>query len=118
MSQRNARLVAISPQSQANNRELVEKYRLKFEILRDEANAYADQLDLVHGFDEDLREVYLQLGVDLAEVNGEPSWTLPIPTQILVDTDQKILHVQLDADYKVRPEPENILTHLTASGDK
>jgi iron complex transport system permease protein len=70
---------------------LVEKHRLNFEILHDEGNAFAEKLDLVHGFDPELKEIYLGLGADLAEVNGEPSWTLPVPARIAVGRDHRIL---------------------------
>lgn len=105
-------LFAVSPQSVANNRELASKLRLKFEILHDYGNAYAKKLDLMHGFPDDLKEIYLGLGADLAEVNGEGSWTLPIPTQLIVGMDSKIHAITYDADYKKRPEPEDLLKHF------
>jgi peroxiredoxin len=103
-------LFAVSPQTVENNRELAEKLRLKFEILHDHENAFANKLDLAHGFPDDLKEVYLNLGADLGAVNGESSWTLPIPTRVIVDADQKILSITYDADYKKRPEPEEVLS--------
>lgn len=82
---------------------------MNFEILNDHGNAFAESLDLVHGFDPDLKELYLGFGADLEQVNGEPSWTLPVPARIAVGKDQRILSIQYDADYKVRPEPEEVL---------
>ena len=105
-------MFAISPQTQSKNRELVEKLRLKFEILEDSENQYAAKFDIVHGFEPDLKQVYLDLGADLADFNGESSWTLPIPTQIVVGNDLKIRSIQYDADYKNRPEPEDVLRVL------
>lgn len=88
---------------------MVSKHRLKFEILHDFANQFAQELDLVHGFPDELKEVYLGFGADLALVNGEPSWTLPIPARIATSSDHKIISIQFDADYKQRPEPEEVL---------
>jgi peroxiredoxin len=88
---------------------LVEKHRLNFEILHDQGNAFAEKLDLVHGFEPELKEIYLGLGADLAQVNGEPSWTLPVPARIAVGRDHSILSIQFDADYQRRPEPEEVL---------
>ena len=110
--ERGAQLISISPQTVENNRELVDKYRLKFEILRDPGNEYAQQLDLRHGFNEALQRIYVGFGADLAEVNGEPSWTLPIPAHLVIGTDQKILSIEYDADYTHRPEPESLLEKL------
>lgn len=85
---------------------------MKFEILHDTKNEYAAKLDLVHGFEPELKEVYLQLGANLEEVNGEPSWTLPIPARVVVGNEHNILSIQYDADYKKRPEPEDVLRVL------
>ncbi len=106
------KLFAVSPQSVTNNLELREKLRLKFEILHDDSNAFAQKLDLVHGFPDDLQDVYLKFGADLAEVNGEDSWTLPIPAQIIVGQDSMIRSISYNADYKQRPEPEELLKHF------
>ena len=88
---------------------MIEKLQLKFDILHDHGNSFAEQLDLVHSFPDDLKEVYLKFGADLAEVNGESSWTLPIPTRLIVDQSHKVVSIQYDADYKIRPEPEEVL---------
>lgn len=90
----------------------MEKHRLKFEILHDSKNEYAAKLDLVHGFEPDLKEVYLQLGANLEDVNGESSWTLPIPTRVVAGSAHNILSIQYNADYKLRPEPEAVLSIL------
>jgi len=82
---------------------------LNFDILHDPANQFAKQLDLVHGFSDELKDIYLGFGADLAEFNGEPSWTLPIPARISINSDHKIISIQFDADYKHRPEPEEVL---------
>lgn len=102
-------MIAISPQLAEINRELIEKHRLNFEILHDRGNAYADELDLVHGFPEELREIYRGFGAALPDFNGEPSWTLPLSTRIVVDRFHTIQSIQFHADYKQRPEPEATL---------
>ena len=108
-AERKLQLFSISPQSVSNNQALIKKLRLNFEILHDQENTFARKLDLVHGFSSELKSIYLELGANLAEVNGEPSWTLPIPTQIIVGQDLKIVSIQYDADYRNRPEPTEIL---------
>lgn len=108
LNKKGIQLFAVSPQTRVNNRELVEKHQLKFEILHDVENAFAMKLDLVHGFEPDLKHVYLQLGANLEEVNGEASWTLAIPARIAVGMDHEILSIQYDADYKKRPEAEDV----------
>lgn len=112
MSEKGAKLVAISPQTKDINRELIKKHRLNFEIFHDEQNAYARKLDLVHGFSDELKKTYLELGLDLADANGESSWELPLATRIVVGRDHKILSIEYDADYKFRPEPEDVLEFI------
>jgi peroxiredoxin len=103
-----ANLVAVSPQTPSHNHELIDTHRLQFEILHDAGNRYAGKLDLVHGFPEELRQVYLQLGANLAEVNGEDSWALPVPARIIAGADQRILAIESNADYTRRAEPAEL----------
>ena len=67
--------MAISPQTQEQSRELIAARRFRFPLLRDEANEVAAAYGLRWELPADLRELYLGFGVDLAESNGEPSWT-------------------------------------------
>ncbi len=106
-------LFSVSPQTVESNLELVEKLRLKFEILSDVENRFAKALDLVHGFEPELKEIYLGFGADLEKSNGDPSWTLPIPAQMIVGGDHKIASIRYAADYKVRPEPDELLAHFS-----
>ncbi len=78
----------------------------------DPENQYAQQLDLVHGFDEDLKQVYLDLGINLDEFNGRGGWHLPMPTRIVIDKDHKIRSIEYNADYTHRPEPAETLRQV------
>lgn len=98
--------MAISPQTGAGNAEVKEKLRLDYPILTDAGNAYAGELGLVHGLPEDLREAYTGFGIVLPEVNGDDSWTLPLPTRLVVDGDGVIRSVDADPDYTRRPEAD------------
>ena len=108
----NARLLAISPQTPENNRIVIEKNKLGFEILFDKDNSYARSLDLVHGFEGDLIEIYRGFGIDVAKSNGNQVWELPMPTRLIVDQDKKIVSVNINAKYTERPEPEETLNVL------
>ncbi len=112
MHRENAKLFAITPQIPKHNQQLIEKLHLNFEILHDAENLFAEQLDLVHGFDDDLKQLYLGFGADLAAFNGDAGWRLPIPTRIVVGSDHHVKSIQYDADYKVRPEPDETLQQV------
>jgi len=57
-------MVAVTPQIQSLNSELVSKHGLNFDVLYDEDNQYARSLGLVHGFPDDLKEVYGGFGIN------------------------------------------------------
>ena len=94
--------------------EVVSARKLDFPLLRDEGNAYADALGLAHGFPDDLKAVYLGFGIDLAEANGEPSWTLPMPARYVVRADGTVADAQVHPDYTRRPEPSATLDVLAS----
>jgi peroxiredoxin len=106
--------VTLSPNTHEKSRELIEARKLKFPILRDEGNAIASRFNRLNKLPDDLKAIYLQFGIDLAESNGEDSWTLPVPGTYVIDTDGVIRYASADADYTRRPEPDETLEVLEA----
>jgi len=98
--------VAICPQRLEFLDEVRKKHGLTFEILRDEGNQYADELGLRFVLPDYLQEVYLELGIDLPRVNGESSWSLPMPARYVVNRQGIIESADVNPDYTSRPEPE------------
>ncbi len=80
----------------------------------DRDNRIAEAFGLVFSFTNDLREVYLGLGVDLTKANGNPDWTLPMPARYIVDADGTIRYARVAPDYTVRPEPDETVEALEA----
>jgi peroxiredoxin len=107
-----ATYVAISPQTAEKSRELIAARKLNFPLLQDEANVYAAQYNLLNRLPEDAQKIYLGFGLDLAESNGESSWTLPIPGTYVIDQGGVIRYAAFAADYTHRPEPEALLPVL------
>ena len=107
-----ATFIAISPQLQTYNRELREEKKLTFEILSDPGNQVAQRYGLKFQLPEDLREVYLKFDIDLPRYNGDDSWTLPLPTTLIINQNGIIQHGAINADYTVRPDPEETLAAL------
>ena len=104
--------VAISPQTSEKSRELIEARGLTFPLLRDEANVYASQYNVLNRLPADLKELYLGLGIDLAESNGEQSGTLPVPGSYVIDHIGIFRYAAADADYTRRPEPDEAVVAL------
>ena len=107
-----ATLVAITPQTAANSRKLIAAHGISFPILSDPGNTVADQYGLRHRLPTYLIDVYRQLGVDLAVINGDDSWTLPIPGRFVIDRGGQIRYAEAHPDYTQRPEPEDLLPVL------
>lgn len=95
-----------------HSRVLVEKKKLKFEILHDSANEVALAYGLRWGLPDDLKQLYRDFGIDLAAVNGDDSWTLAIPARFIIDADGVVRYARLDPDYTRRPEPLETLEEL------
>jgi peroxiredoxin len=109
---RGASLVAISPQTQANSRKSQRDNKLAFPILSDPGAAVADQFGLRFALPRDSIGVYKQFGADLAEVNDDPSWVLPMPARYVIGTDGVIAYAEVNPDYTRRPDPSQLLPIL------
>jgi len=109
-----ASLVVISPEQPVRTAEMATKQKLTFPIVWDEKSTVAQAFGLAFTLPDDLREVYLSLGIDLPRHNGDASWQLPVPARFLVDGEGIVRSVEADVDYKYRPEPEPTVELLRA----
>ena len=103
----------MSAQLPEQSRDVIKKNKLGFEILFDQNNQFAKRLDLVHGLADELKTIYRGFGIDLEKANGDSSWTLAMPTRIVVDQEHKIRAIDVNASYTERPEPADTLALLT-----
>ena len=109
-----ASLVALTPQKAEKSRPMIERHKLGFEMLSDPGNAYAARLGLRFRLPDDLKEVYLGLGIDLEESSGSADWTLPVPARIVVDRAGIVRAADIDVDYTRRPEPGKTVADVAA----
>jgi peroxiredoxin len=72
----------------------------------------ADAYGLVFTLPDDLREIYLKLGIDLARGNGDGTWRLPVPARFVMDRLGVIRAIDADPDYTRRPEPADTVAVL------
>ncbi len=107
-----AQLVAITPQLPEHSQKQVDERHLSFDLLHDAQNQVAAAFGLRFSLPDDLRQVYLGFGIDLAAQQGNPSWTLPMSARFVMDSDGAIRAVDVDPDYTVRPEPADTLAVL------
>jgi len=76
---RGASLIAISPQTAANSRKSQRDNKVEFPILSDVKSEVANAFGIRFALPDYLVEVYKGFGNDLAVVNDDPSWVLPMP---------------------------------------
>lgn len=99
-----ATVIAISPQTVRLNLESAEKNGLEFKILSDQGNKVANQYGLVFTLQENIREIYKNIGADLALFNDDDSYTLPIPATYLINKNRKIEFASVNANYMERAD--------------
>ena len=92
LNELNATMVAISPQNQEKNKEL----GLVFEVA------------------PEIKEIYGGFGIDLPTSNGEDSWTLPMPTRLVVSQDGIVRATDIDPNHTARPEPQKTVDDVKA----
>jgi len=109
----NASLVAISPMLPDSSLDLAQKNDLAFPVLSDVGNKVAAEFGLVFTVDTRIQAMYLErLGNDLPTLNGDDSFTLPLPATYVIGQDGVIAYAYVNADYRLRADPEDVLAVL------
>lgn len=86
---------------------------MEFPLLADRGNETARDYGLVYRCPDRVRQVFLDvLETDLAEYNGDDSWTLPMPARYLVGGDGIVRWASVSPDYTRRPDPVETLQAL------
>ncbi len=109
-----ASLVAISPQTQKHSYMTRDMHKLRFPVLSDAGNQVARRFGLVYRLSPELQAMYEGIMTKLPGYNGDQSWELPLAATYVVQPDGKISYACVDADWRKRPEPEEILRALNA----
>ncbi len=109
-----AKLIMISPQLPEHNAAIAKEKGLNIDILSDPGNAVASSYGLKYQMPDELITLYQKLGLDIPKHNGDDSWTLPLPTTLIVSADGIVRHTDINPDYTKRPEPDHTLAALKA----
>jgi peroxiredoxin len=110
-----ATLAAVSPQTVQQSFFMRDQHKLRFPLLSDAGNNLARQFELAYRVPDEQQAVYQRAFVNLAFVNGDKSWELPIPATYIIDRDGNVLYASANEDYAKRPEPEDIVNFLQTS---
>jgi len=109
-----ANLIALTPELPDKSLSTSEKHALKFEVLSDIGNKIGKKYGIVFKLTSDVANSYNK-AFGLNEHNGDKSNELPLPATYIIDEDGKIVYAFLDADYRNRAEPGELIEFLKAN---
>ena len=107
-----ANLAAVSPQTPDNSLSTTEKNQLLYPVLSDSHLQAATALGITFEMPPDLSEVYRSIGNDLPVLNGNDRWALPLPATYVIGRDGRILYAHIEADYRERAEPAEVIAAI------
>ncbi len=110
----NATLIAISPQTPDNSLTTLEQKNLDFPVLSDAGNRVARQYRLAYQVDRGVLETLRGLGIDLSIYNGDEAGELPLTGTFIIDRNSVIRWAAVEADFRRRPDPSQVVAALAA----
>lgn len=112
MALRGAVLVAVSPQTPELTALTASEKQLAFPVLSDVGNAVARQYGLAYGVGPEVGDALRSVGIDLAAFNGSPDDELPLTATFVVGIDGVIAQAWVEANFKHRADPADIIRAL------
>lgn len=110
-----ATLLALTPELPEKALATQTKNKLTLDVLPDRNTAVAKQFGIVYTLSDSLHAKYETLYA-LGKTNGSTSRELPLPATYIVQPNGKVGYVFLDADFRRRVEPRDLLRALTGWG--
>jgi peroxiredoxin len=110
--ERGGLLIAISPQTIRQSDFTQGQHEIPFPLLYDEGCKVAAQFGIAYQVPPFHQQHYRSVLVNIPFVNGDQSWKLIVPATYVVDMDGTVLFAEAHADFRVRPEPEDVLPYL------
>ncbi|MEO6909343.1 MAG: peroxiredoxin-like family protein [Edaphobacter sp.] len=121
LRERGVLFVAISPQTPRQNDFMIQQHELPFPLLSDPGAAVAEQFGIAYTIPESHRPYYQSILINIPFNNAglsyhnatEASWRLPLPAVFVIRQDGTIAFSEAHADFRVRPEPADVLATLS-----
>lgn len=110
-----ARVVAVTPELPERAADTAGQNALSFQVLTDQHNRYAGKLGIAFKLPESILPIYRDR-LRLADFNGDQRYELPLAATYVIDQQGVIRWAFLDADYKKRAEPREVVTALQKLG--
>jgi len=109
-----AKLVVLTPELPEKAKETAEANDLDIVALHDNGNALARKYGLVFQLPEAIIPAYRDR-LKLLEYNGNDAMELPLAATYVIDKSGTITFAFLDADYKKRAEPADVIEAVTTA---
>ncbi len=104
-----AQVLGVSPDTVDMSAKTMASNELTYDLVSDEGHAIARKFGLVYKADEKIVQELKKNGIDLTVYQGNSNNELSIPATYVIDKDGKIAFAFVDADFRVRAEPETVL---------
>jgi peroxiredoxin len=107
-----ALLVGISPQTVRQSDFAVSQHEIPFPLLHDSHCDVAQHFGITYKVPPFHQNYFRSILVNIPFVNGDESWLLPLPATYVLAQDGTVLYAEAHADFRVRPEPGEVLKYL------
>jgi peroxiredoxin len=126
LRERGALFVAISPQTTRQNNFTLDQHGLRYPLLSDPGAAVAEKFGIAHTIAPNHRRYFQSILINIPFNNAglsyhnatEASWRLPLPAVFVIDRTNTITFAEAHADFRVRPEPADVLAALDSRTQK
>ena len=120
LRKKGAILISISPQTTRQNNFTLQQHGLRFPLLADPGAAVAEKFGIAYTIPQDHRRYFQSILVNIPFNNAglsyhsatEASWRLPLPAVFVIDQNNTITFAEAHADFRVRPEPTDIIATI------
>jgi peroxiredoxin len=120
---RGALFVAISPQATRQNNFTLQQHSLPYPLLSDSGAAVAEKFGIAYTIPAEHRRYFQSILINIPFNNAglsyhnatEASWRLPLPAVFVIDPTNTITFAEAHADFRVRPEPADVLAALNTA---
>ncbi|GAC1622857.1 MAG: peroxiredoxin-like family protein [Nevskia sp.] len=107
-------VLAVSPQTPEANAAMAGKLQLRYELLSDIGSEISSMFRVSYPVLAEMKLLYLQFGIRLAEINGGDSSQLPMPATFLLDRQGVIRLSDVQCDPARRLEPIDAIRVMQA----
>jgi peroxiredoxin len=111
IKQAGGQVVAISPEVPDSSLSTVERHDLQFEVLSDKNNEVAKKYGIVYTLPKPVVDLFSDR-LDLEAYNGNNTDELPLTVTYVISLDQTIQYAFVNADYRKRAEPAEVVAAL------